>query len=257
MHSPSSPPARPCRSLQVIGALTARRHRHSADRRLFPGGVQRAHSGWQWAGERARDTVTAALTPSRRRLLGRAPAPRSLPARQTCLSAFSVPAGWEVVANAFVLKSGADPTFGVGLPRRRQSVRRRVPLDPGQASGRTDRGQPGERVPEGARPARRRRAAGDRRRVRRPAAPVHRARLQGRGLQGCHLRPPAGRQCRHQHRPAGEVPNYWAQTPNQQNQVLILDVHGTRLVIVTGHPPDISTQDRADIDTILRSVQIG
>jgi hypothetical protein len=55
----------------------------------------------------------------------------------------------------------------------------------------------------------------------------------------------------------GDAPGLWAQTPNQENTVMILDVDGTRLVILAGHPPNISAQDRADIDAILSSIQIG
>ena len=51
--------------------------------------------------------------------------------------------------------------------------------------------------------------------------------------------------------------NLYAQTPNQQNEALILDVDGTRLVILIFHPPGISTQDRADLDAIVGSVKIG
>ena len=53
-----------------------------------------------------------------------------------------------------------------------------------------------------------------------------------------------------------DMPNIIAQAPRQQNQVRVLDVGGNRLVILTGHPPGISAQDRAELDTILDSVQI-
>ena len=52
-------------------------------------------------------------------------------------------------------------------------------------------------------------------------------------------------------------PNLWALSPNQQNRALILDVNRTRLVVYVVHPPDISTQDQAALDTILDSIQIG
>ena len=54
-----------------------------------------------------------------------------------------------------------------------------------------------------------------------------------------------------------DAPSLWAQTPKQGNIVMILDVDGTRLVILAGHPPNISAQDRADLDAILDSIQIG
>jgi hypothetical protein len=50
---------------------------------------------------------------------------------------------------------------------------------------------------------------------------------------------------------------YWAQAPNQHHQLWILDVDGTRLVIAAFWYPDTSDQDRADIDEILSSIQIG
>ena len=50
---------------------------------------------------------------------------------------------------------------------------------------------------------------------------------------------------------------YWAQAPNQHHQVRILDVEGTRVVIAASWYPDTSAQDRADIDEILNSIQIG
>ncbi|HEY5978165.1 MAG TPA: hypothetical protein VIT41_00900, partial [Microlunatus sp.] len=52
-------------------------------------------------------------------------------------------------------------------------------------------------------------------------------------------------------------PSLWAQTPKQENKILILDVDGTRLVVLAGHPPNISAQDQADLDAILNSIDIG
>ena len=53
------------------------------------------------------------------------------------------------------------------------------------------------------------------------------------------------------------VADYWAQGPNQHHQLWILDVDGTRLVIGATYFPDTSPQDRADLDEILASIQIG
>jgi hypothetical protein len=50
---------------------------------------------------------------------------------------------------------------------------------------------------------------------------------------------------------------YWAQGPNQHHQLRILDVDGTRVVIAASWYPDTSAQDRADIDEMLSSIQIG
>ena len=49
----------------------------------------------------------------------------------------------------------------------------------------------------------------------------------------------------------------WAFNPKQQNEIWILDVDGTRLVILAGYPPNISTQERADLDAIINSIKIG
>jgi hypothetical protein len=51
--------------------------------------------------------------------------------------------------------------------------------------------------------------------------------------------------------------DWWAQGPNQHNQVWILDINGTRIVIIAAYFPDTSPQDRAAIDEILASIQIG
>ena len=57
---------------------------------------------------------------------------------------------------------------------------------------------------------------------------------------------------------AGDVaPNLWSQAPQQQNKLWILDVDGTRLVILAGYPPNISAQDRTDLDGIFSTIQIG
>lgn len=50
---------------------------------------------------------------------------------------------------------------------------------------------------------------------------------------------------------------YWAQAPNQHHQLWILDVDGTRLVIAAFWYPDTSPEDRAEIDEILNSIQVG
>jgi hypothetical protein len=51
--------------------------------------------------------------------------------------------------------------------------------------------------------------------------------------------------------------DYWAQGPNQHHRLWIVDVNGTRLVIAATSFPDTSPQDRAAIDEILASIQIG
>ena len=57
---------------------------------------------------------------------------------------------------------------------------------------------------------------------------------------------------------AGDAaPNLWAQAAKQQNTLWILDVDGTRLVILAGDPGNMSAQDRTDLDGIVGSLQIG
>jgi hypothetical protein len=54
-----------------------------------------------------------------------------------------------------------------------------------------------------------------------------------------------------------ESPSYWAQGPHSHHQAWILDVDGTRLVINAAYFPDTSPQDRAALDDMLASIQIG
>jgi hypothetical protein len=53
------------------------------------------------------------------------------------------------------------------------------------------------------------------------------------------------------------IPDYWAQGPNVHLQLWILDVDGTRVVIKASYFPNTSEQDRADLEEILDSIQIG
>ena len=56
---------------------------------------------------------------------------------------------------------------------------------------------------------------------------------------------------------SGNAPWLWAQAPKQQNKMQILDVDGTRLVILATSPPNISAHDRTELDGILSTIQIG
>ena len=56
---------------------------------------------------------------------------------------------------------------------------------------------------------------------------------------------------------SGTAPSLWAHAPNQQERLWILDVAGTRLVILVSDAEDMSTQDRTDLDGILSSIHIG
>ena len=55
----------------------------------------------------------------------------------------------------------------------------------------------------------------------------------------------------------GEAPGYWAQGPNYQFKVWVVDVDGTRLVIGSGTFPSTSPQELAIRDEVLASIQIG
>jgi len=50
---------------------------------------------------------------------------------------------------------------------------------------------------------------------------------------------------------------YWAQAPSGHHQLRILDVDGTRQMITSFSYPDTSAEDRAAIDEIIASIQIG
>ena len=52
-------------------------------------------------------------------------------------------------------------------------------------------------------------------------------------------------------------PHFWAQGTNMHNKLLILDYAGTRLVIDVYSAPDATPQDRAALDEIVASIQIG
>ncbi len=50
---------------------------------------------------------------------------------------------------------------------------------------------------------------------------------------------------------------YWAQAPQGHHQIRILDVDGTRLMITAFWYPDTPAEDRAAIEEIIESIQIG
>jgi hypothetical protein len=55
----------------------------------------------------------------------------------------------------------------------------------------------------------------------------------------------------------GDAPSLWAQAPEQVNKMWILDVDGTRLQILASYPPGISEQDRSDLDQMIGTIEIG
>jgi hypothetical protein len=54
-----------------------------------------------------------------------------------------------------------------------------------------------------------------------------------------------------------DAPGYFAWSPNLHLQIWVLDVDGTRLVIGATTLPHTSPQDRAALDEVLASIQIG
>ena len=55
----------------------------------------------------------------------------------------------------------------------------------------------------------------------------------------------------------GDEPTIGAAAPGGQYKVQILDVNGTRLVVFVDYPPNISAQDRMDLDGIVNSIDIS
>ena len=54
-----------------------------------------------------------------------------------------------------------------------------------------------------------------------------------------------------------DEPGSWAQGPDQHNQVWVLDGEGTGLVINAGSFPTTSPDDRAALEDVLASIEIG
>lgn len=169
---------------------------------------------------------------------------------------FSVPSGWEVMANAFVLKSGAEPAYGVGFFDVANIYRkgcRWALLDPPVGTTVDDLVAAYRKVPE-LRPG--------------PAKAVTVDSFRGKQFR---FTVPDYRQgsCKDDtfalvqadnagaNRGSGNVPNLWAQAPGQQLAALVLDVDGTRLVIYSLYPATVSPADIADIEEIVSSIKIG
>ena len=168
---------------------------------------------------------------------------------------FTVPAGWEVTADISVLKSGADPAFGVGFYDVANIYRdgcRWTLVDPPVGPTVDDLVAAYRKVAELQATAER---------------PVTVDGFTGKQLQfsvpdyttsNCKDDTFALVQADNAGTNSGQAgpPNLWAFAPNYQYQARILAVDGTRLVIYTVYPPDISAQDQADLDQILSSIQI-
>ena len=141
-----------------------------------------------------------------------------------------------------------DPIFGLLFMEVGNTYTDPCQCGRARPAGRSDRRRPRLGVGRPARLERHRPDRHHRRRVRRQAGRVHRPRLRrpAQNVDDCadggHFMLLEG----------VDTPGdgYWAQGPNQHHQLWILDVDGTRLVIVAMWFPDTSAQDRADIDEI-------
>jgi hypothetical protein len=165
---------------------------------------------------------------------------------------FTMPAGWEA-DGAFVSKSGADPVFGLvfmDVGNIYAEGCKWVLVDP--APGPTRR-RPGLGVCE---------VAG----VRSRCADVTVDGFEGKQIQ--YTVPDYNEEeCKggmfgifwndHNNSGGAGAPALGAQAPKQQNGLWILDVDGTRLVILAGDSPNMSAPDQTDLDGIFSSIQIG
>jgi hypothetical protein len=169
---------------------------------------------------------------------------------------FTVPVGWETLDAFFVLRSGADPAFGVAfydVANLYADGCRWVQVDPPVGPSVDDLVEAYGEIPE--------LRAGSARAITVDGFEGQELRFsvpdfdEATCKDGTYALVQADNAGSNTARPG--APNLWALTPGQQNQAWILDVDGTRLVVFAVHPATISAQDQADIDTILGSLQIG
>jgi hypothetical protein len=169
---------------------------------------------------------------------------------------FTVPVGWETLDAFFVLRSGADPAFGVAfydVANLYADGCRWVQVDPPVGPSVDDLVEAYGEIPE--------LRAGSARAITVDGFEGQELRFsvpdfdEATCKDGTYALVQADNAGSNTARPG--APNLWALTPGQQNQAWILDVDGTRLVVFAVHPATISAQDKADIDTILGSLQIG
>ena len=166
---------------------------------------------------------------------------------------FTMPAGWEMFDNWAVSKSGADPIFGLvfmDVGNVYADGCQWVLVDPPPGPTVDDLVSAHAKSPElGATPARDVTVDGFDGKQIQYTVPDYNENECQEGKFGMFF---IGRNV------AGvAAPNLWAQTPKQQNNLSILDVDGTRLVILAAYPPNISAKDRTDLDGILSSIRIG
>jgi hypothetical protein len=166
---------------------------------------------------------------------------------------FTMPAGWEMFDNWAVSKSGADPVFGLvfmDVGNIYADGCQWMLVDPPPGPTVDDLVSAYAKLPElKATPARDVTVDGFEGKQIQITIPDYNENECKEGKFGIFL---IGSNL------AGDgAPSLWAQAPNQQNNLWILDVDGTRLVILAGDPGNMSAQDRTDLDGILSSIQIG
>jgi hypothetical protein len=165
---------------------------------------------------------------------------------------FTMPAGWEMFDEWAVLKSGADPVFGLvfmNVGNIYADGCQWVLVDPPPGPTVDDLVSAYAKLPGFGGPARDVTVDGFEGKQIQYTVPDYNENECIEGKFGIFL---IGRNL------AGTAaPNLWAQAPKQQNKLWILDVDGTRQVILATYPPNISAQDRTDLDGIFRSIQIG
>jgi len=163
---------------------------------------------------------------------------------------FTMPAGWEVHDRVFVSKSDADPIFGLvfmDVGNIYAEGCKWVPLDPPPGPSVDDLVSAYSKLPGFGGPARNVTVDGfDGKQIQYTVPDYDENECIGDGFG-----------IFHEDHMSGDAPTLVAQTPKQENRLWILDVGGTRLVILAGGPQNMSPQDRSDLDGILSSIQIG
>ena len=163
---------------------------------------------------------------------------------------FTMPAGWEAHDRVFVSKSDADPIFGLvfmDVGNIYAEGCKWVPLDPPPGPTVDDLVSAYAKLPGFGEPARDVTLDGFHgKQIQYTVPDYNEGECLGDGFgifQEDHT--------------SGVAPTLVAQTSKQHNRLWILDVDGTRLVILAGGPQNMSAQDRTDLDGILSSIQIG
>jgi hypothetical protein len=163
----------------------------------------------------------------------------------------TMPAGWEL-DDVFVLKSGSDPRIGIDffdVANIYADGCEWTLVDPPPGPTVDDLVAAYARLPGGAAPARDVVVDGFHGRQVKYAVPDYNPKNCKEGKFGL---------LQEDHQSGvGDAPSLWAQSPNRLNEAWILDVDGTRLVVLAGYPRDISANDRVEVDAIISSLRIG